>query len=53
MRTYNDAPFLGFPSIKQGAVSSLPSSSSLEQGLSLTTWLYGASYSGIARLVRD
>lgn len=45
------APFLVFPSIQQGSVSSLPLSGCLGQGLSLTKRLHDTSCSGIARLL--
>lgn len=53
MAVCRTAPFLGFPNIQQRSVSSLPLSGSLEQGLSLTTWLHDTSYRRIARLPRD
>lgn len=53
MAGYRTAPFLGFPNIEQGSVSSLPLSGSLGQGLSLTTWLCDTSHSRTARLLRD
>lgn len=53
MAVCRTAPFPDFPNIQQGSVSSLPLSDSLEQGLSLTTWLCDTSYCRIARLLRD